>query len=78
MGDLVCAPSPLSGAGKLRGCSQWAGLRRTPYHPLTRPGVSAVLFHSTVSRFGMNASRQEAFLCPWFSESLTLAPLSAS
>lgn len=48
------------------------------FHPLTSLGVSAVVFHSTISRFGMDASRQEAFLCSWFSESLTLVPLSGN
>lgn len=64
-GDLVWAPSPPSGAGKLRGC----GLG-PPYHFLTRLGVSAVV------PVYWQQVWDEAFLCSWFSESLMLVPLS--
>lgn len=62
------ALGPPSGAGKLRGRFLWAGLMAS-FHPCTSLGVSAVVFHSTASRFGMDASRQETFLCSWFSVS---------
>lgn len=67
-GELVWASGPQSGAGKLRGCSQSAGLR-TPYRLLTRLGVSTLVLHSPVSGLGMTTFRQEAFPCSWFSVS---------
>lgn len=71
------ALGPPPGSGRLRGHFPWAGLMAS-FHPLTSLGVSTVVFHSTVSRIGMDASMQEAFLCSWFSESLTLVPLSGN
>lgn len=60
-------PSVFSGSTIRCWEAEWAGLR-TPYHLLTRQD----------SRFGVNTSRQEDFLCSRFSGSLTLAPLSGS